>query len=149
MPYEFNPRNNEQAVIPVANSIKEFGFKNPIIIDAAGVIVCGHTRYEAAKYLGLEEVPCIIADDLSPYQIRAFRIADNKVSEFSNWDFSALESELSEIADQIDMQEFGFDQDTDLDNLDDLFEEAEPKEQQDNDQPKTVICPKCGEVIEI
>lgn len=147
MPYERNPRNNTEAVDKVANSIKEFGFKNPIIIDAAGVIVCGHTRYKAAQRLGMEKVPCIMADDLTPYQIAAFRLADNKVSEFSNWDFSLLESELSEIDSLIDMTDFGFEGNGELPDIDDLFEDAEPAVK--DEEPKTVVCPKCGEIIEI
>ena len=86
-PYENNPRNNEAAVDKVAASISEFGFKVPIIIDRENVIVAGHTRYLAAQKLELQKVPCIVADDLTPNQIKAFRLADNKVSEFSGWDF--------------------------------------------------------------
>ena len=107
MPYEKNPRNNVDAVDKVAASISEFGFKQPIVIDAAGVIVVGHTRYLAAKKLGYEEVPCVIADDLSPYQIKAYRLADNKVAEFSDWDFTLLNQELDELLD-FDMDSFGF-----------------------------------------
>lgn len=80
-PYENNPRFNDDAVEFVANSIKEFGFKVPIVIDKNGVIVAGHTRYKASIELGLKEVPCIVADDLSDEQVKAFRLADNKVSE--------------------------------------------------------------------
>ena len=80
-PYENNPRINEEAIPLVAKSIEEFGFRNPIIIDKNNVIVCGHTRYEAAKRLEMEELPCLYADDLTEEQIRAFRLADNKVSE--------------------------------------------------------------------
>lgn len=82
-PYENNPRFNDEAVQYVANSIKEFGFKVPMVIDKDGTIVAGHTRYKASIELGLKEVPCIIADDLSKEQIKAFRLADNKVSEKS------------------------------------------------------------------
>ena len=82
-PYEKNPRNNTAAVEPVAESIKQFGFKVPIVIDKNGVIVAGHTRYKAAEKLGLDKVPCIVADDLSPEQIKAFRLADNKTAEFA------------------------------------------------------------------
>lgn len=92
--YENNPRNNENAIEPVANSIKEFGFKVPIILDRDNVIVAGHTRIRAAKKLGLETVPCVIADDLTPEQIKAFRLADNKVGEIAEWDFTKLEEEL-------------------------------------------------------
>ena len=107
-PYEKNPRKNDEAVRYVANSIKEFGFKVPIVIDKDGVIVAGHTRYKAAKELGLESVPCIIADDLTPKQINAFRIADNKTSDKALWDNDLLGEELKNIMDSIDMTDFGF-----------------------------------------
>ena len=106
-PYEKNPRRNEKAIDLVANSIKEFGFKQPIVIDNNNVIVCGHTRYEASKRLGLKQVPCVIADDLSDEQIKAYRLADNKVAEASEWDFDLLSDELDEII-GIDMEDFGF-----------------------------------------
>ena len=106
-PYENNPRNNDGSVLFVANSIREFGFKVPIVIDKNDVIVAGHTRFEAAKHIGLNEVPCIVADDLTEEQIKAFRLADNKVGEHSRWDFEKLEVELSEIID-LDMEDFGF-----------------------------------------
>lgn len=109
--YENNPRNNDSAVDAVADSIKEFGFKVPVIIDSDYVIVCGHTRVKAARRLGLNTVPCIIADDLTPEQIKAFRLADNKVSEFAKWDFNALEKELAELEYiDFDMCRFGFEQ---------------------------------------
>ena len=106
-PYKNNPRNNNEAVEYVANSIKEFGFKVPIIIDKNNEIIAGHTRLEASKKLGLKEVPCIIADDLTEEQVKAFRLADNKVSEIAEWDFDLLEKELKDIAD-LDMLDFGF-----------------------------------------
>lgn len=108
IPYENNPRINDQAVDAVASSIKEFGFKVPIIIDKNNVIVAGHTRLKAAKKLGLDDVPVIVADDLTDEQIRAFRLADNKVGELAEWDFSKLEEELSGI--DLDMTVFGFDE---------------------------------------
>lgn len=108
IPYEKNPRNNKAAVDLVANSIKEFGFKNPIIIDADGIVVAGHTRLKAAKKLGLKEVPTIMADDLTPEQIKAFRLADNKTAEAAEWDFDLLTEELDSIFD-INMEDFGFD----------------------------------------
>lgn len=107
-PYERNPRINKAAVDPVANSIREFGFKVPIVIDKDGIIVAGHTRFKAAKKLGLTEVPCITADDLSEEQIKAFRLADNKTAEKAEWDFELLDIELENIID-IDMTDFGFD----------------------------------------
>ena len=107
-PYEKNPRKNEDSVKFVANSIKEFGFNVPIVIDADNVIVAGHTRWKAAKQLGLEKVPCIKKDDLSPAQIKAFRLADNKVGEFSQWDMELLGDELKDLGDVFDMGDFGF-----------------------------------------
>lgn len=107
-PYEKNPRKNDEAVEYVANSIKEFGFKVPIVIDKDGVIIAGHTRYKASKKLGLKEVPCIIADDLNEEQIKAFRLADNKVGEVAEWDFDILTEELDDII-NIDMTDFAFD----------------------------------------
>lgn len=83
--YANNPRKNDMAVDKVAASIKEFGFKVPIVIDKKGVIVAGNTRYKASRQLGLEEIPCLVADDLTEQQIKAFRIADNKTSEFAEW----------------------------------------------------------------
>lgn len=107
-PYEKNPRKNDNAVKYVAESIKEFGFKVPIVIDKDNVIVCGHTRYKAAKQLKIKEVPCIVADDLTDEQIKAYRLADNKVAEQAEWDFELLSDEIDSIFD-IDMSEFGFD----------------------------------------
>lgn len=104
--YENNPRINDDAVEPVARSIEVFGFKNPIIIDSKNVIIAGHTRLKAAKFLGMDEVPCIVADDLTEEQANAFRLADNKVAELAKWDLSALDMEL--VAIDFDMEEFGF-----------------------------------------
>lgn len=107
-PYENNPRKNEMAVDAVMASIREFGFKVPVVIDKDGTIVAGHTRYKAAKRLKMTTIPCIIADDLSPEQIKAFRLADNKTGELAEWDFGMLGEELEGITD-IDMNDFGFD----------------------------------------
>ena len=96
-PYEKNPRLNDKAVEACKESIRQYGFKVPIIVDRNGVIVAGHTRLRAAKALGMETVPVIVADDLSDEQIRAFRIADNKVSDFSIWDNRLLLEELEAI----------------------------------------------------
>lgn len=107
-PYAKNPRKNDEAVKYVAESIAQFGFKVPIIVDANNVIVAGHTRYRAARQLGLEEVPCIVADDLTEEQIQAFRLADNKVGEIATWDDKLLKIELDDIV-NINMEDFGFD----------------------------------------
>lgn len=108
IPYAKNPRKNDEAVEAVANSIKEFGFKVPIVIDGENNVVCGHTRLKAAKKLKMDIVPCVIADDLTEEQIKAFRLADNKVGELAEWDFDLLGEELDGIFD-IDMSGFGFD----------------------------------------
>lgn len=106
-PYSKNARKNDKAVKYVAKSIENFGFKVPVIIDKDNVIVCGHTRYKASKKLGYNEIPCIIADDLTEEQIKAFRLADNKVSEKADWDFDLLSDEINDIID-INMEDFGF-----------------------------------------
>ena len=93
-PYENNPRINDGAVKFVKNSIEEFGFKVPIVIDKNGVIIAGHTRYKASQELGLETVPCVVADDLTDEQVKAFRIADNKTAEKASWDLDALKTEM-------------------------------------------------------
>lgn len=115
-PYENNPRFNDDAVEYVANSIKKFGFKVPLVINKDGVIITGHTRYKASLELGLKEVPCVIADDLTEEQQNAFRLADNKVSEKSSWDFELLDEELENL--DIDMTEFGFDLDKEVERTD-------------------------------
>lgn len=106
IPYVNNPRNNENAIDVVAGSIKEFGFKNPIIVDKDNVIIAGHTRLLASRKLGLEEVPVIRAEDLTEQQVKAFRLADNKTSEFAEWDVVLLTEELLGI--DFDMEKFGF-----------------------------------------
>lgn len=106
--YANNPRRNGGAVDAVANSIREFGFRNPLIIDRDNVIIAGHTRLAAARKLGLREVPCIMADDLTPEQANAFRLADNKTAELAEWDPAALDDELEKIL-NINMADFGFD----------------------------------------
>jgi len=106
-PYENNPRLNDSAVEAVAKSIKEFGFRQAIVIDETNTIVCGHTRWKAAKKLGIETVPCFVVNDLTEEQIKAYRLADNKTAELAEWDFDLLEIEMDSI-DTIDMDLFGF-----------------------------------------
>ena len=127
IPYANNPRNNDDAVSYVANSISAFGFKNPIVIDKDNIVVCGHTRLKAAKKLGIKEVPCIRADDLTEEQIDAFRLADNKVSEIATWDFEKLEIELESIS-GIDMSDFGFELNLDVDEPQEIVEDEVPEE---------------------
>lgn len=144
VPYGNNPRHNDDAVEYVANSIEQFGFKVPIIIDKDNVIVAGHTRLKAAKKLGMEYVPCILADDLSDEQVRAFRLADNKVGELAGWDFTKRDEELAKILD-IDMSMFSFKEDEF--DINELFEKAETQEKEH--KKKTITCPHCGETFEV
>src|SRR5438552_2281771 len=108
-PYERNPRVNDQAVAAVAASIREFGFRQPIVVDEAGVIIVGHTRYQAALKLGLENVPVHVATGLTPAQIKAYRIADNQTATLSSWDEDRLALELAELQHMnIDLNLTGF-----------------------------------------
>ena len=144
IPYTNNPRINDSAVDMVASSINEFGFKVPIVVDKNNIIIAGHTRLKAAIKLGLKEVPCLVASDLTPAQIKAFRIADNKTNEFAEWDWTILDIELAELKDMdfdIDWLEFG-----DNVNIDDFFiNENSQSKQKDN----KIICPECGAEFEI
>ena len=146
-PYENNPRENAAAVPRVAASIKEFGFKVPIIVDLAGTIVAGHTRYLAAKELGMDEVPTICTEDLSSEQVQAYRLVDNKTQEEAKWEYNKLDEELDKI-EEIDMGQFGFD------SLDEALNEN-VKEQNIDDSEKVsredfedemfnCECPICG-----
>lgn len=125
VPYENNPRNNDEAVEYVAASIREFGFKVPIVIDRDGVIVAGHTRLKAALKLGLDEVPCIVADDLTPEQVTAFRLADNKVSEQATWAEDKLIEELKKLG-EFDMTKFGFDAELTEKDPEDIIQDEVP-----------------------
>ena len=141
IPYVNNPRNNENAVDVVAGSIKEFGFKNPIIIDKDNVIIAGHTRLLASRKLDLEEVPVIRAEDLTEQQVKAFRIADNKTSEFAEWDHELLKIELEDIEgftgfDEIELE--GLFGEIDIDNF---FEESEEKPKEETEEE--IQCPHC------
>ena len=109
-PYENNPRINDQAVDAVAESIARFGFRQPIVVDEAGVIICGHTRFKAATKMALAEVPVHVATDLTPEQIRAYRIADNRTAELSEWNMELLPLELADLQDAgLDWSLLGFD----------------------------------------
>ena len=147
-PYEKNPRKNAKAVKYVKASIEKFGFKQPIIVDSNRVIIAGHTRLEAAKSLGMAEVPCIVADDLTDAQVKALRLADNKVSEFAEWDLDLLGGELGELADisDIDMGDFGFD----LSEFDNIGLNGEETEVVEDEVPEEVepVCKK-GEIWQL
>lgn len=109
-PYDKNPRKNKAAVDYVANSIKEFGFQQPIVVDKDMVVIAGHTRLKAAKKLKLKEVPVVIADNLTEEQVKAYRLADNKTAEKAEWDFDLLTDELLSLQElDFDMEQFGFD----------------------------------------
>lgn len=124
--YEKNPRLNDDAVDSVAASIREFGFRQPIVVDADGVIICGHTRYKAAQKMGLEHVPVHVATDLSPEQIKAYRIADNQTASLATWDYDLLPIELAELqACNYDLGLLGFDQDDLAKLLDGDLQEGE------------------------
>lgn len=144
-PYERNPRRNDEAVKFVKASIEQFGFKVPIVIDANNIIVAGHTRLKAAEELGLKEVPCIVADDLTEEQVRAFRLADNKTGEAAEWDYTKLAAEMDALADKYNMGDFGF-VGADLTDYDSLFveHEGDAKER----APDMVTCPHCGAEVE-
>ena len=132
-PYENNPRNNKKAVEAVKESIKRFGWRQPIVVDKNNVIICGHTRYEAAIELGMIEAPCEVAIDMSEEDVKAYRLADNKVSELATWDDEKLIQELKDLS--IDMSKFGFDLDF-LNNI--KLEET----YEDNYKPKLPDKPK-------
>ena len=145
IPYENNPRYNENAVDAVARSIEEFGFQQPIVVDKDYVIIVGHTRHKAAKRLGLETVPCVVADHLTEEQVRAYRLADNKVGELAKWDFYKLDVEMEGI-ENIDMGDFGFDLgsvDIDWANVEEISEENYEKPASDK-----LRCPICGGIDE-
>lgn len=141
IPYERNPRKNDGAVEAVAASIREFGFKVPIVVDAQNVIVTGHTRHKAARKLGLTECPCIRADDLTPEQVRAYRLADNKVTELAEWDFDLLAAELAELPD-FDFAEMGFEN---MQEKQQILNEGQEMDPEDfNDEKFEHKCPRCG-----
>lgn len=152
-PYENNPRNNEPAIDKCANSIREFGWRQPIVVDADGVIVCGHTRYHAALKLGLATVPVHVARDLSPEKIAAYRLADNKVAEMAAWDFAKLDAELAKIGEalpDLDMALFGFEGHESQSSrpFDEFFEKKDgDTEDAPQDAPQEVTCPHCGKTF--
>lgn len=148
-PYENNPRRvSEDAVNAVTASVKEFGFRVPVILDKDNVIVAGHTRVLAAQKLGLSEIPCVVADDLTPEQIRAFRLVDNKTAELTGWDFEKLDMELEELS--LDMNDFGFDVGGEDIDTGAFFTEAEAVQQPEKKVLSRVItCPACGAEIRV
>ena len=151
VPYAKNPRNNEASIAKVAASIKEFGWQQPIVVDSEMVIIAGHTRYEAALMLGLKKVPVHIAKDLKPSQVKAYRIADNRLHEDSSWDYELLSIEIG------DLEQDGYSTDVlgfDPKELEKLIEAVEAADQEGSEGAKELSegdfqtfshqCPKCG-----
>ena len=147
IPYDKNPRKNENAVAYVANSIREFGFRVPIVVDKNKVIINGHTRLKAAQSLGMTEVPVIVAADLTEDQARAYRIADNKTADKAYWDEILLKDELFDLEDLFNMRDFGF-EDWELGLDEDLFAEPTKDLEETYKEPeiKKLRCPHCGEI---
>ncbi len=144
--YSKNPRKNDRAIDTVAKSIKEFGFQNPIILDKHSEVIAGHTRLKAAIKLGLKEVPVIRANDLTPEQVKAFRIMDNKSSENAEWDMELLKTELNDLDEiEYDLENTGFD----LRAVGDILDDQEQEVEQVNKLGKHQIeCPKCHHKFE-
>ena len=139
IPYEKNPRKNDNAIDIVATSIKEYGIKQPIVIDKNNIIVVGHTRYKACKKLGIDKIPVLRAKDLSDAQIKGYRIMDNKSNEFAEWDMDLLNQEILELKDA--------DFDLELTGFEDIFEnkdEIKSEKEYDENIETTNKCPKCG-----
>lgn len=128
--YENNARYNEKTIKKMEESIKKFGYLNPILIDENNIIIAGHTRYKALKNLGYEIIECISLSDLTEEQKKLFRIVENKTSEFSNWDYELLDEELDDL--KLDLSEFGFNGS--------MFIEKEKQKYK---------CPECGEIFEV
>ena len=141
-PYEKNPRKNEAAVDKVMESLKEFGWQQPIVTDKDGVIIAGHTRLLAARRLGLKTAPVAVAEDLTEDQVKAYRLADNKTNEFASWDIDLLDEELLSIG-EIDMNLFGFDMDAVVDRA------AEVREDDYEPEPPKKPRTKLGDVYEL
>lgn len=137
--YENNARKNDKAVALVAESIENYGFKVPVIVDQNNVLVAGHTRLKAALQLGLEKIPAIIADDLTEEQIKAYRLADNKTAELSTWDFDKLEKELEAIDDAHIWELFNQDKYSDIEEYD-----GEIDLNEFDDEEFEYECPECG-----
>lgn len=152
VPYENNAKKHTREQIDaVEASIKEFGFRSPVIVwrnaDGRPEVVAGHARVTAAKNIGMKKVPCVSCDDLTDAQRRALTLADNQTTMMTGWDFDTLNYELDTLCGEFDMSDFGFDT-TCAANIDDLFTESGYSEEEPT-APKTATCPKCGETFEL
>lgn len=150
IPYARNPRNNQGAIAKVAGSIKEFGWQQPIVVDSEMVVIAGHTRLAAAQSLGMDKVPIVIAENLTSAQVKAYRLADNRVSQEAEWDHDLLTLELQDlVGEEYDLDLTGFSDDElaalirDEINFDPGTEDEQGK--LDEIDPKLVICPHCKE----
>lgn len=135
-----NPRRNDGAVNAVMESIKEFGFRVPIVVDKDGIIRAGHTRYKAAVELGLTRIPCVVAKDLTEKQLKAFQLADNKTGELATWDMSMLNLEMTDLAELFDMSLFGFNKKPNTDAGSTGGDAPTAKSQY-------ITCPRCGRMF--
>ena len=145
IPYENNPRHNDNAVEPTANSIDQLGFRGAIIVDKNNVIIAGHTRLKAAQKLGMTEIPVIVADDMTEEEAAAYRLADNKTAELAGWDFTALVEEIDNIGEAFDLEDFGFDFADEI--VENHSKPAENKELDLSDFGEDAFeheCPRCG-----
>lgn len=162
IPYDNNPRYNDDAVETVKKSIKDFGFQQPIVVDKDNVIIVGHTRYKAAEQLGLKTVPVVIAANLTPEQIKAYRLVDNKSGEIADWDYEKLDAEIQELMNMdFDLSDYELltmnnSNDDILDSEEELSDEDmneffEPHNPENNTpaKKKLITCPHCGEAIEL
>lgn len=150
IPYAKNARKNDQTVPYLVNAIRRFGFRVPLVIDSRNIIVCGHTRLKAAEIVGtklLPKLPCVRAEDLTDAQIKAFRIADNKIQELSSWDFDTLVEEMKKLGDEFGegLIDFGFAENGAEINPDQFFD----PEGEQGKAPKhyRIVCPSCGKRI--
>lgn len=146
VPYARNPRKNDTAVDKVMASIREFGFRQPIVIDADSVVIAGHTRLEAARELGLAKVPVHVAEGLTAAQVKAYRLADNRTAEEASWDSELLALELNDLKlEEFDLSLTGFDVgELDAAMLDGMFEPGSEEEQGQLDEKTKLNCPECG-----
>lgn len=135
-----NPRKNDGAVETIMKSINEFGFRNPLIIDADNKVWCGNTRLKAARKLGLLEVPCIVAEDLTEEQIRKLALLDNKTSEIAEWDYDLLSEELADL----DLSEFELDWE-----IDELEPKIERKDLSDTIEEKQELIVNCDDEVQL
>ena len=140
LPDPKNPRRNDGAVSAVMESIREFGFRVPIVIDKNFIIRAGHTRYQAAKALNMTKVPCVIASDLTEKQLKAFQLADNKTSELATWDTAMLNLEMTDLAELFDMSLFGFNQKKN-------DKDSSTTSGTDSKGSNFIVCPRCGKMF--